>query len=91
MANVQLVENLRRLREEHNYTQLQVSSRLNISRQAYSNYETGKRVPDLDTLIRLADIYQVTLEQLLTQVCSKKQCGRRKQRSLCSGNDHKNR
>lgn len=71
MANVQLVENLRRLREEHNYTQLQVSSRLNISRQAYSNYETGKRVPDLDTLIRLADIYQVTLEQLLTQVCSK--------------------
>ena len=76
MANVQLVENLRRLREEHNYTQLQVSSRLNISRQAYSNYETGKRVPDLDTLIRLADIYQVTLEQLLTQVCSKNSVAR---------------
>ena len=37
VANVQLVENLRRLRDEHNYTQLQISKRLNISRQAYSN------------------------------------------------------
>ena len=70
MANVQLKENLRNLRHRHNYTQQQISSRLNISRQAYSNYETGKRIPDIDILIRLADIYGLSLEQLIALPCS---------------------
>ena len=43
---------------------------LNLSRQAYSNYETGKRIPDIDLLIRIADIYGVKLEQLVTQTCT---------------------
>lgn len=67
MANVQLVENLRRLRDEHNYTQFQISKKLNISRQAYSNYETGKRVPDIETLLRLTDIYGISLEDLIAR------------------------
>ncbi len=67
MANVQLVENLRRLRDEHNYTQFQLSKKLNISRQAYSNYETGKRVPDIETLLRLSDIYGISLEDLIAR------------------------
>ena len=70
MANVQLRENLRNLRRRHNFTQLQISSRLNISRQAYSNYETGKRIPDIDILIRLADIYGLSLEQLIALPCT---------------------
>ena len=70
MANIQLAENLRRLRTDHDYTQTQIGDKLNISRQAYSNYETGKRIPDLDILIRIADIYHVTLEQLILQPCS---------------------
>ena len=70
MANIQLAANLRRLRSDHNYTQAQISDKLNISRQAYSNYETGKRIPDLDILIRIADIYHVTLEQLILQPCT---------------------
>mgnify|MGYP006072789397 FL=1 len=67
MANVQLVENLRRLRDEHNYTQFQLSKKLNISRQAYSNYETGKRVPDIETLLRVSDIYGISLEDLIAR------------------------
>lgn len=70
MPNIQLSANLKRLRNEHNYTQTQIGELLNISRQAYSNYETGKRIPDIDMLIRIADIYNVTLEQLVTQNCS---------------------
>ena len=70
MANVQLRENLRNLRRRHNFTQLQISNRLNISRQAYSNYETGKRIPDIDILIRLADIYGLSLEQLIALPCT---------------------
>ena len=71
MSNIQLAANLHRLRTDHNYTQAQIGEQLNISRQAYSNYETGKRIPDIDMLIRIADIYEVTLEQLLTQTCTK--------------------
>ena len=70
MSNIQLAANLRRLRTDHDYTQTQIAERLNISRQAYSNYETGNRIPDLDILIRIADIYHVTLEELIMQPCS---------------------
>ena len=70
MANIQLAANLRRLRSDHNYTQAQISDKLNISRQAYSNYETGKRIPDLDILIRIADIYHITLEELIMKPCT---------------------
>ena len=41
---------------------------MNISRQAYSNYETGKRAPDLDSLIRLADLYHISLDELVNQI-----------------------
>lgn len=70
MSIIQLANNMRRLRTENNYTQEQIGEKLNISRQAYSNYETGKRIPDIDMLIRIADIYEVTLEQLITQTCT---------------------
>lgn len=70
MSIIQLANNLRRLRTENGCTQEQIAEKLNISRQAYSNYETGKRVPDIDILIRIADIYEVSLEQLITQTCT---------------------
>ena len=65
MSNIQLVENLYRLRKAHHYTQQEISDLLNISRQAYSNYETSKRTPDL------ADIYGVSLDQLVNHPCTK--------------------
>ena len=70
MSNIQLAANLLRLRTDHDYTQTQIGAKLNISRQAYSNYETGKRIPDLDILIRIADLYHVSLEQLILQPCT---------------------
>ena len=70
MSNIQLAINLRRLRLDHDYTQKQIGEMLNLSRQAYSNYETGKRIPEIDLLIRIADIYGVKLEQLVTQTCT---------------------
>lgn len=67
MANLQLSSNLYNYRKLYGYTQGRLSQRLNISRQAYSNYETGRRDPDLDLLIRLADFYHITLDQLVHQ------------------------
>lgn len=65
MPNIQLANNLRFLRKEYNLTQEALSDMLNISRQAYSNYETNKRTPDLDALLRLAQFYHVSLDDLV--------------------------
>lgn len=65
MANLQLTKNLHNYREAHGYTQEKVGKYLNITRQAYSNYELGKRDPDLDLLIKLAELYGITLNQLI--------------------------
>lgn len=64
MPNIQLARNLRYLRKQNNLTQEAISDILNISRQAYSNYETCKRVPDLDTLIRLSQYYHISIDDL---------------------------
>ena len=65
MANIQLANNLRYLRKQQNMTQADLSEILNISRQAYSNYETSKRTPDLDSLLLLAKLYHVSLDDLV--------------------------
>ena len=67
MPNIQLAHNLRALREANHLTQSHLSALLNISRQAYSNYETNKRSPDLDTLIHLSQIYHITLDELVSK------------------------
>lgn len=65
MVNVQLIRNLKLYRDAYGYTQEWLSQQLSISRQAYSNYERGKREPDLDLLIQLCKIYDITLDQLI--------------------------
>lgn len=65
MANLQLTKNLHNYREAHGYTQEKVAKYLNITRQAYSNYELGKRDPDLYLLIKLTELYGITLNQLI--------------------------
>lgn len=66
MPNLQLSQNLLTLRKANHLTQDQVRVYLNVSRQAYSNYEIGTRMPDLDTLLRLSQFYHVTLDELIT-------------------------
>lgn len=65
MPNIQLSNNLRYLRKKHGLTQSRMGEILNISRQAYSNYETSNRTPDLDTILFLADFYKVTLDDIV--------------------------
>ena len=58
-------QNLRDLRAARGMTQDQVAAQLNVTRQAVSSYESGRTRPDIDTLLRLAEIYQVSLDQIL--------------------------
>ncbi len=66
MASIQqLANNLKFLRTITGRTQDDLAAYLNISRQAYSHYETSKRTPDPDTLLRLSSLYHVSVDVLL--------------------------
>ncbi len=60
-----LSSNLRRLRRERKTSQQAIADFLGITRQAYSNYEFGKRQPDNETLLMLAEYYHVSVDSLL--------------------------
>ncbi|WP_099469996.1 helix-turn-helix transcriptional regulator [Konateibacter massiliensis] len=53
------------LRKQHDYTQEYVSSYIHISRGGYSQYETGKRVPSTEALLKLAELYNISVNQLI--------------------------
>ena len=59
-----LGENLRHARKRIGRSQLDVARDIGISNAALSNYETGYREPDLETLKRLANYYDVTIDEL---------------------------
>lgn len=62
---MKLNENLRRLREERQLTQETVAQALNVSRQAVSNWEQGKRYPDALMLVQISDYYEIPVDILL--------------------------
>lgn len=56
---------LRVIRKKKKYSQLKVASDLNISREALSYYETGKRNPDLQMLRKLSEYFNVSIDFLV--------------------------
>ncbi len=56
---------LKELRKERSITQVELSHRLNIGQNTYSQYETGKREIPLETLVQLAQIYDTSLDYLV--------------------------
>jgi len=56
---------LRDLREDSDMTQEDVARYLHIRQNTYSQYETGKREPSLETLVRLALLYKTSTDYLL--------------------------
>ena len=63
-----LPEYLRQLRISSHYRQNFVASRLNISRQTYSHYETGRIRPPAGALYGLARLYGIPVENLLSRM-----------------------
>lgn len=62
---IELANKLTKLRKEHGYTQEELASKLNVSRQAVSKWERGEASPDTDNLIELAKLYDISLDELL--------------------------
>ena len=58
-------ENLKELRKKKGYSQQELAIRLNVVRQTISKWEKGLSVPDADTLIKMAEIFEVSVNELL--------------------------
>ena len=58
-------ENIRSLRVDNGYTQQQIANYLNVKQNTYSQYEVGTLNYPVDALMKLADLYGVSVDYLL--------------------------
>ena len=58
-------ERLRLLRKKHGYTQVSLAETIGVSKGTVAMWETGKRTPDFETLIRLSDLFDVRTDYIL--------------------------
>lgn len=65
MNNTILSQKLKSYRKEAHLTQQQVADAVGIKRSAYAYYEIGKSSPKLPVLRRIADLYNVSLDDLI--------------------------
>lgn len=57
-------KNIIELRKANKYTQKQVAEVLNITQPSYIRYENGKAEPSLENLVKLANLYDVSIDFL---------------------------
>lgn len=62
-----LSEKILHLRTQKGLSQLELGEQLGVSRQSVSKWETGQSVPDLDKLIKLADLFGITVDELVRE------------------------
>lgn len=62
---MRLAEQLKYYREKNNETQESLALKLNVTRQSISKWETGACFPDIKILVKLSDLYQVSLDELI--------------------------
>lgn len=56
---------LKEMRVKHEKTQQQLADCLGISRSTYTRYEIGGRMPTIDTLMRIADLFSISIDALV--------------------------
>lgn len=67
-----LAERLKECRKEKGYTQLQAAVYCDITEKTYQNYELMTREPKIEILIRIADLYDVSIDYLVGRTNDKK-------------------
>ncbi len=58
-------DNLKTLRKESGMLQRELAQRLNLTKNAVSGWEVGRNQPDYDTLLRICDIFDVSVDEML--------------------------
>ena len=60
-----LGEKLYKYRKDNGWSQEEFAEKLNVSRQTVSKWEMGKAIPELEKLIKISELYQVTIDDLV--------------------------
>ena len=60
-------EKLVNLRKKHNLSQEQVAEKLKVARQTISKWELGETTPEMDKLIMISELYNITLDELMKE------------------------
>ncbi|MEY2194106.1 helix-turn-helix domain-containing protein [Neobacillus sp. BF23-41] len=63
-----LSEKLRKLRDNRNWSQQTLADMMRMDRSTVSRYETGRSIPNYQTVVRFAEIYQVDKEYLVEEL-----------------------
>lgn len=61
-----LGDRLKKLRAARGLSQQELSDKLNITRGTYAHYEVNKRQPDYETLKKISDFFNVSIDYLIT-------------------------
>ncbi|SEQ48907.1 helix-turn-helix transcriptional regulator [Piscibacillus halophilus] len=60
-----IATNIRYFRELNDWTQLQLAKKLNVSRSNITKWENESAIPDLNTLIKISNLFSISLDQLV--------------------------
>ena len=58
-------ENIKNTRKKIGITQEELAEKLSVTRQAVSNWENGKTEPDIETLTKIAQIFDISIDELV--------------------------
>lgn len=64
---MQIGEKLKQKRNEAGYSQEVLAEKVGVSRQTISNWETNRSYPDIGSVLRLSDLYGISLDELLKE------------------------
>ncbi len=62
---MKFADKLIRLRRQYGWSQEELAEQVDVSRQSISKWESGQSVPDLDRIVKLSDIFQVSTDYLV--------------------------
>ena len=69
MANYELSNRIYELRTQKGLSQKELGAILGVSNKAVSKWETGTAIPKTETLIKLAEVFEISTEELINGVC----------------------
>ena len=62
-----LADKIIRLRKKNGWSQEELATRMNVSRQAVSKWEAASTTPDLEKILELSNLFGVTIDYLLNR------------------------
>ena len=75
---MELNERLYELRKNNNWSQEELAEKMEVSRQTVSKWESGRTIPELNKLVKLSEIYKITLDELVKETTTEEKNGKTK-------------